>query len=125
MICLLGACGGGRDKWKRPALGEIASRYCQQIIITNEDPYDEDPREIIDQVKAGVKKSFPSTCLSLILSRRQAIRKALRLARPGDTVIITGKGSEPLMCLAHGKKISWSDRRVVLEEMKKIKVFSP
>ena len=50
LICVLGSCGGGRDKWKRPVLGEIAGKYCKEIIITNEDPYDENPMEIINQV---------------------------------------------------------------------------
>ena len=43
LICVLGSCGGGRDKWRRPELGEIAAQYCNKIILTNEDPYDENP----------------------------------------------------------------------------------
>ncbi|GAG48631.1 unnamed protein product, partial [marine sediment metagenome] len=50
IIAVLGACGGGRDKWKRPELGKLAAKYCNEIIVTNEDPYDEDPMEIIEQV---------------------------------------------------------------------------
>ncbi len=109
MICVLGACGGGRDKWKRPVLGKIADRYCDEIIVTNEDPYDEDPMEIIKEVSGNLETEK-------ILDRRKAIRKALNKAQSGDAVIITGKGSEPLMCLAEGKKISWDDRKVVREE---------
>jgi len=56
LICVLGACGGGRDKWKRPVLGEIAAKYCDEVIVTNEDPYDEDPWQIIEQVASGDKK---------------------------------------------------------------------
>ncbi|MEK7519587.1 MAG: UDP-N-acetylmuramoyl-L-alanyl-D-glutamate--2,6-diaminopimelate ligase, partial [Patescibacteria group bacterium] len=100
LICVLGSCGGGRDKWKRPVLGEIASRYCQDIIVTNEDPYDENPMEIIDQVAEGTKGKALK-----ILDRREAIKEALKLAKTGDVVIITGKGSEPSICLAGGKKI--------------------
>ncbi len=111
MICVLGACGGGRDKWKRPVLGEIASKYCDRIILTNEDPYDEDPQKIISDVKAGISEN---NCLE-ILDRRKAIKKALNLANPGDSVIITGKGSEPWMCVANGKKIPWDDRKLVEE----------
>ena len=121
MICVLGACGGGRDKWKRPVLGKIASHYCQYILITNEDPYDEDPKTIIDQVKKGVPSSFPKDHLLIILDRKEAIEKALALARQKDLVIITGKGSEPLMCLAQGKKIPWSDKEIVLKKVKKLK----
>ena len=110
LICVLGSCGGGRDKWKRPILGEIAKKYCKEIIITNEDPYDENPMEIINQVaeKAGpdVKK---------ILDRKEAIGTAIRLAKPGEVVIITGKGSEPWMCVENGRKIPWDDRQIARE----------
>ncbi len=111
LICVLGACGGGRDKWKRPVLGKIAAEYCQEIIVTNEDPYNEDPMEIIEQVAEGAKGKAQK-----ILDRREAIRKALALARPQDVVIITGKGSEPWMCVAKGKKVAWDDRQIVREE---------
>ncbi|GAI54658.1 unnamed protein product, partial [marine sediment metagenome] len=106
--CVLGACGGGRDKWKRPVLGKIAAEYCQEAIITNEDPYDEEPMEIIEQVAEGAQGKARK-----ILDRKEAIKKALELANPGDIVIITGKGSEPWMCVSRGKKIPWDDRQVV------------
>ncbi len=107
-ICVLGSCGGGRDKWKRPVLGEIAERYCKQIIITNEDPYDEDPMKIIGEVAGKIKAEK-------ILDRKEAIKKSLELANSEDTVIITGKGSETLMCVRGGKKIPWSDKQIVLD----------
>ena len=119
MICLLGSCGGGRDKWKRPVLGKIASQYCQKIIITNEDPYSENPQEIIEQVKSGVDKKFPIKDLFIVLDREKAIDQALRLAKPNDVVVLTGKGSESVMCVAEGK-IPWSDKEKVLQAMKKI-----
>ncbi|MFC1663561.1 Mur ligase family protein [Patescibacteria group bacterium] len=114
MICLLGACGGGRDKWKRPVLGQLAGKYCDKVIVTNEDPYDEDPLEIMDQVAKGVEEKAEK-----ILDRREGINKALKLAKPGDTVVITGKGCEPWICTKGGKKIPWDDRQVVKEEFKK------
>ena len=115
MICVLGACGGGRDKWKRPVLGEIAAEYGDQIIVTNEDPYDEDPLSIIEQVAAGAKNRVEK-----IIDRREAIRKALTLAVPGDVVIITGKGCEPWIVESQGRKIPWDDRQIVREEMAKL-----
>ncbi len=115
LICVLGSAGGGRDKWKRPYLGKIAKKYCQKIIVTNEDPYDEDPREIIEQIVKGAGKKALK-----ILNRREAIKKALSLAEKGDIVIITGKGSEESICIKGGKKIPWSDKKVVLEEFQKI-----
>lgn len=115
MICVLGACGGGRDKWKRPVLGEIAAKYCQEIIITNEDPYDENPLEIINQVAEGAKGKVKK-----ILDRRGAIRESLKSAQPGDAVVVTGKGCEPWLMEAHGRKIPWDDRKVVREEFEKL-----
>ena len=109
LVCVLGSCGGGRDKWKRPVLGQIAQKYCREIIITNEDPYDEDPLEIMEQVASGIKNYE----YHIVLDRREAIKKSLEITKAEDVVIITGKGSEPLMCLANGVKISWDDRKIV------------
>jgi len=114
LICVLGACGGGRDKWKRPVLGEIAAKYCDEVIVTNEDPYDEDPWKIIEQVASGAKEKARK-----ILDRREAIREALKLAKEGDIVVITGKGAEPSI-VEKGKKIPWDDRKVVKEEFEKL-----
>jgi len=116
LICVLGACGGGRDKWKRPELGRLAAKYCREIIVTNEDPYDENPTEIINQVAKGTNGKAKK-----ILDRREAIREALKLARTEDTVVITGKGCEPWICVNGGKKISWDDRQVVREEFNALK----
>lgn len=115
LICVLGSAGGGRDKWKRPTLGKIAAKYCDDIIVTNEDPYDEDPMEIINQVASGA-----GTKAKKILDRREAIQKALKIARSGDVIIITGKGCEPWICVDGGKKIPWDDREVVREEFSKL-----
>jgi len=113
LICVLGSCGGGRDKWKRPELGRIAENYCDKIILTNEDPYDEDPQTILEDIKKGIVKKEAE----MILDRKEAIRKALTLALPGDTVIITGKGREPWMCLANGRRIPWDDKEIVEEQL--------
>jgi len=111
MICVLGACGGGRDKWKRPILGQLAAKYCQKIIITNEDPYDENPEKIIQDVALGAGGKAKT-----ISDRREAIKEALKIARPNDAVILTGKGCEPWICLAGGKKMAWDEKKVVKEE---------
>jgi UDP-N-acetylmuramoyl-L-alanyl-D-glutamate--2,6-diaminopimelate ligase len=113
IIAVLGSCGGGRDKWKRPILGEIAEKHCSKVFVTNEDPYDEDPMEIINQV-AGVTKAIK------ILDRRQAINQALRTAQKKDIVVVTGKGCEPWMCVSDNQKIAWDDRETVREEINKI-----
>lgn len=113
MICVLGAAGGGRDKWKRPVLGKIAATYCDKIILTNEDSYEEDPEKIIYEVHGGTQGKG-----EIILDRREAIRMALSQARPGDVVIITGKGSEDSIAVRGGERIPWDDREVVREEVR-------
>lgn len=113
LICILGAAGGGRDKWKRPEFGKIAAHYCDTIILTNEDPYDEDPDEILNEVEAGIKEvPYPRPGILRILDRRKAIQKAVGLMREGDIVIGTGKGSEDWIHLARGQKIPWNEKRV-------------
>ena len=115
-VCVLGSAGGGRDKWKRPEMGKIASKHCDQIILTNEDPYDENPQTIIEEVKAGIS----SGRVEIIIDRREAIAKALSYAKTGDAVIITGKGAEPWLMGPKGTKIKWDDREVAREELRKI-----
>ncbi len=116
IIGVLGAAGGGRDKWKRPEFGKIAEKYLDKIIITNEDPYNEDPQNIINDISAGLKNNTAEE----IIDRRQAIARALELAGKDDVVIITGKGCEPWMCVAKNKKIPWDDRKIVREEFGKL-----
>ena len=115
LICVLGSAGGGRDKWKRPEMGKMADQYCDQIILTNEDPYDEDPSLILTEIKDGILKKEPIT----ILDRQAAIKKAVDLAKKGDVVVVTGKGSEPYIHVKNGAKIVWSDTRAVLRALKK------
>ena len=121
LVCLLGACGGGRDKWKRPILGQIAAKHCDEVILTNEDPYDEDPRKIIDMVKEGVAKAGFKGNLYEIMDRREAIRKALELTGPNDVAVLTGKGSMPWTFLSNGRKVPWNEKEIVAEELNKMK----
>lgn len=111
-ICVLGNTGGGRDTWKRPEMGQIADEACDKVILTNEDPYDEDPRAIVDAIAAGMKRAP-----EIIMDRREAIRAALRAARPNDAVLISGKGTDPFIMGPQGQKEPWSDARVVREEL--------
>ncbi len=119
IIHVLGSAGGGRDKSRRPILGKIAAENADIMIITNEDPYDEDPMEIINQVAAGAVGKQEGTNLFKILDRGEAIAKAIGLAGEGDLVVITGKGSEQAICIADNKKIPWDDREKVREFLRK------
>ena len=121
IVCVLGAAGGGRDKWKRPEMGRLAARYCDHIFVTNEDPYDEDPRSIMDAIVAGANEylrgASSQQMLEEIVDRRKAISRALYVAQPGDLVLITGKGAEPWMVVAGGKKVPWDDREMVRQAL--------
>ncbi|MFH1188231.1 MAG: UDP-N-acetylmuramyl-tripeptide synthetase [bacterium] len=119
IIGLLGAQGGGRDTWKRPALGAIAAQYCDIIVLTNEDPYDDDPKKIITDIKTGVfNHGFSEDLVYEVLDRKGALKKALSLAKDGDVVIATGKGGEVWMCIQDGKKIPWSDKETIEDILK-------
>lgn len=122
IIHVLGATGGGRDSSRRPLLGKIAGERADYVIVTNEDPYDEDPELIIEQVLVGAEKAGKAKNENLlkIMDRREAIAKAIGLAQSGDVVLITGKGSEQAICLAGGAKIPWDDRTVAREELQKV-----
>ncbi len=123
VIHVLGSAGGGRDVARRPLLGKLAGEKADLVIVTNEDPYDDNPEIIIDQVALGAAKAgkILEQNLFKIIDRRQAIKKALTSAEADDIVLLTGKGCEQAICLANGAKISWDDRRVVREELEKIK----
>ncbi len=115
VIHVLGSTGGGRDIARRPKLGKIAGENADIVIITNEDPYDDDPELIMDQVSLGAEKAGKKININLfkILDRREAIKKAIFLANKNDIVLITGKGNEQAICVANGEKIPWDDRAVV------------
>jgi UDP-N-acetylmuramoyl-L-alanyl-D-glutamate--2,6-diaminopimelate ligase len=115
-ICVLGNTGGGRDAWKRPEMGRIADEACAEVILTDEDPYDEEPRQITEAMAAGMKRAP-----RIVMDRREAIREALALARPGDAVLLTGKGTDPYIMRANGAKEPWSDAEVAREELKRMR----
>ena len=110
LIAVLGSAGGGRDVWKRPEFGRIADEFADSIILTNEDPYNEDPLEIVHAIERGIR----SGKARIVLDRESAIRAAIEEARPGDVVLITGKGAEQTIMLAEGP-MPWDDREVVRE----------
>jgi UDP-N-acetylmuramoyl-L-alanyl-D-glutamate--2,6-diaminopimelate ligase len=125
-ICVLGAAGGGRDTWKRPAMGGIAADYCDDIILTNEDPYDEDPEAIMSEIESGIQKPLrDGQTMQKVFDRTIAIKKAVTLMKEGDVVIGTGKGSEDWIHIAGGKKISWNERAVFEAALKAKKNPTP
>ena len=117
-VCVLGNTGGGRDTWKRPEMAAVAEKYCEHIILTNEDPYDENPKDIIDDMVKGMSDTSK---LTVIMDRKEAIRKALELAPDGGYVLVSGKGTDPYIMEANGKKTPWSDAEVVKELLAELK----
>lgn len=114
LIGVLGAAGGGRDKWKRSVMGELAAKYCDQVILTNEDPYDEQPEKIIGEIFSGCSQiRNPKSEIRKIVDREEAIWKALSLAKVGDIVILTGKGSETCIMGPNNTKTTWNEKEVV------------
>ena len=120
-IILLGAEGGGRDKRKRPIMGELAAKLGDFLICSNVDPYDDDPTPIVEDIAVAAEQHgmVRNQNLFVIEDRRAGIRKALELAKSGDVVLITGKGSEQSMII-DGKSIPWDDRVVVREELHRL-----
>ncbi len=113
VILVFGACGD-RDKSKRPIMGEIAARSADRIILTDEESYNEDPTAIRNMIYEGVEKGKGTAKTTEIPDRREAIKKALDVAKKGDTVLITGMGHE-MYRIIDGKREPWNDTEVVKE----------
>lgn len=120
-IIHVGGATGRRDKTKRPFLGALSGKYADITIVTNEDPYDENPWEIIEAVAAGVPRGAneksdkkPGKNFFKILDRKEAIKLALSMAKKNDLVLITGKGCEQVMAVGN-KMVPYSDKKVVEE----------
>lgn len=113
VILVFGATGD-RDKGKRPIMGEIAARLADRIILTDEESYNEDPAQIRDMVMDGIAGAGAEAKTEEIADRRDAIAKALKIARKGDTVLITGMGHERFRIVG-GERLPWNDADVVRE----------
>lgn len=121
-VCILGNTGGGRDTWKRPEMGAIAEKYCDNIILTNEDPYDEDPVKIVEEMRKGMSDDAP---VEILMDRREAMKKAIEIAPNGAYVIISGKGTDPYIMGPNGTKTPWSDASVVKELLAELPISTP
>ncbi|MGH9280490.1 MAG: Mur ligase family protein, partial [Acidimicrobiales bacterium] len=113
VVVVFGA-GGDRDHAKRPAMGEVATRLADLAVLTSDNPRSEDPMEIIDQVRDGVR--VPGV-LVVEPDRRAAIALAIDAARDGDVVVVAGKGHETVQVFADGHAVPFDDREVAREEL--------
>lgn len=113
-IILVFGATGDRDKLKRPIMGEVAVKYADRIVVTDEESYNEDPTKIRKAILEGIANAGGSAKSEEIADRRDAIAKALSIAKKGDTVVITGMGHE-VFRIVMGKKLPWNDGDVVRE----------
>ena len=116
-IILVFGATGDRDKGKRPIMGEIAVKYADRIILTDEESYNEDPAAIRTAVREGIEKAGGDGKLTEIADRHDAIEKALAIAKKGDTILITGMGHEQFR-IVNGRRLPWNDGDVVREILK-------
>jgi UDP-N-acetylmuramoyl-L-alanyl-D-glutamate--2,6-diaminopimelate ligase len=121
MLCLISSAGGLRDKWKRPVIGEIAAKYCNYIVISDEDPFDEDPEEILKAIEMGAKRYLAEyeieKPIEIIQDRKKAIYRLIELAEKGDVVVTIGKGNEPSI-VYKDKSLPWNEKEVFLSALK-------
>jgi UDP-N-acetylmuramoyl-L-alanyl-D-glutamate--2,6-diaminopimelate ligase len=115
LICVFG-CGGDRDKVKRPLMAEAVVANCDEMIVTTDNPRTESPKQIIDDILEGVPLDFP---YSVIVDRREAIKKALQIGEDHDCIVIAGKGHETYQEV-NGIRHHFDDREVVLELSKEM-----
>ena len=109
-------CSGERDRAKRPIMGETAARLADFFVLTDEDPHSENPRQIVAEIESGAKDGQ----YAVEMDRRQAMALAFAQARPGDVVLITGKGHERSMLVRGDQKIAWDERGIAREELEKL-----
>ncbi len=122
IIHLTGSAGGGRDVARRAVIGRLSAERADITIVANEDPYDDDPMTIINDVAnaAAAAGKRDGETLFRILDRHEAIQKAIELARPGDIVLLTGKGNEPVIAGPNGTKIPSDDRKIAREALMRL-----
>jgi UDP-N-acetylmuramoyl-L-alanyl-D-glutamate--2,6-diaminopimelate ligase len=108
-------CGGDRDSAKRPIMSKIACDLSDRVILTSDNPRSEDPESILKQMQNGIEKQNTKKTLSIV-DRREAIRTAVALARPGDIVLVAGKGHEKYQEV-NGVKYPFDDMGVLKENL--------
>ena len=113
IILVFGACGD-RDALKRPIMGKIAAKLADEIILTDEESYNENPDKIRRDIYAGIEESKVTNKTTEIADRREAIRHALNIAKKDDTILITGMGHEQFRII-NGEKLPWNDTNIVRE----------
>ena len=112
VITIIG-CGGDRDKTKRPVMAQVACDWSNKVILTSDNPRSESPEQIIRDMEAGVMPNNKKKTLS-ITDRKEAIRTACHLAKPGDIILVAGKGHEKHQDIG-GVKLPFDDKKILTE----------
>ena len=112
MITVVG-CGGNRDKDKRPKMAKIAAQYSNKLILTSDNPRDEEPRAILEDMLSGVPKSLEKNTM-VIEDRREAIRTACNMMSAKDIVLVAGKGHETYQEIK-GERFHFDDKEILTE----------
>ena len=115
LICLFG-CGGNRDAAKRPKMAKAAAKYADKLIVTSDNPRNEDPEAIIKDILVGLEGTDVN--YDVVTDRREAIYHALKIAEKGDIIVLAGKGHEDYQILAGMEHIHFDEREVVAEGLK-------
>jgi UDP-N-acetylmuramoyl-L-alanyl-D-glutamate--2,6-diaminopimelate ligase len=118
-VLVVFGCGGDRDREKRPEMGAAATELADVVVITSDNPRSEDPQQIIDAVQAGVPDRYRDRLVATTPDRREGIATVLRLAEPGDVVVIAGKGHESTQTIG-SEVVAFDDRveaRRLLEDL--------
>lgn len=119
IIAVFGATGD-RDKTKRPELGKVAGKMTNYTILTDEESYSENPSIIVDAIAEGLETVRKGN-YEIILNRRDAIKRALEIAEPTDTVVVTGMGHQKYRNVGGDKKVAWDEAKVISEILKELK----
>ena len=130
LIAVFGSAGE-RDVQKRPMMGRIAGERCRLVVVTNEDPRGEDEMAIIDEIAAGAEDAARATgsgatqpagsrpAILRIADRRAAIEAAIERARPGDCVLLAGKGHEQTIIMSGGP-VPWDERSEAIRALERL-----
>jgi UDP-N-acetylmuramoyl-L-alanyl-D-glutamate--2,6-diaminopimelate ligase len=114
VITIIG-CGGDRDKTKRPVMAQVACDWSDKVILTSDNPRTENPQTIIAEMEAGVSPTNKRKTLS-IADRKEAIKTACHLARPGDIILLAGKVHEKYQEI-NGVRYDFDDKEILTEQL--------
>ena len=115
LICIFG-CGGNRDAAKRPKMAEAAAKYADRLIVTSDNPRNEEPEAIINDILSGLENT--DVPYDVVTDRKEAIFHGLQIAGKGDIIVLAGKGHEDYQILAGMKHIHFDEREIVAEGLK-------